>query len=219
MARSQFWLPKKLESGREYGQGTLPRLAGKPSPFASDQANADSRNLPSATVYTEKLTPSPRGPPSPNILTVIGLLPDQVHHLRQHFAEAGVRTESMTAGRGNWVFVCFGEAVTDIQKRLGKRSPIHPTIQLTETLIVRCYLGQFETEECILVPAVETGEGTPKLGLFKIPDVDENVTTQPIEEQSLLTTVREFGFGTTEIPRKYSRFHWMLGGWFGKGSG
>jgi hypothetical protein len=223
MAHSSFTLPLPVQDGREHGQRTLPRHVDRPirgdGDFADD-ADPGLRALPGATVYAQGLTgPRPLEPHSHNILTVVGILPDQVHHIRSYFASAGLAPafQPEFGSRGNWICLDFREPIEDIQHRLGRRSPFAPVVQLSSAIVVTCFIGIFEREQCVLVQSSAEAGRVQQQKLFKIQDVNEDLTALPIEDKTLLTAVREFGFGEREIPRKHGRLYWMVKTWFGSG--
>lgn len=195
-----FCLPARLETERPFGHHTIYRNQKEKVQSFSDEADGNDERpegvIPTATLYGTDLGTQDISDASPNILTVIGVLPHQVETLLSYFREYGYSFPNNRIDRGaNWVSLVFDEAVEQIDC-------VNPTIQLTEYLIVSCFVGYFGHQHCRPVVKQEKGGKTEVMDLFKMKRGDDDLTGKTFEKKHLLNKVREFIFGEREIPRK-----------------
>jgi hypothetical protein len=204
-----------MEVEREFGQQTQPRTSGKTARVESSVAeNSSAASLPSSIVDSPSTGDTvPLSAPSDNILTVVGVLPDQLHLLKSYFRPFRLafeleppREDGLQGAWGNWASLNFAEPI-EVLQRQRPDCCFGPTIQLSEHIMAACFIGRFDDEQCRPVPEIARAAEGPLKKLFKIPDMDEDMRELPMEEKLWGIGVREFALGEGEIPRK--RASWV----------
>jgi hypothetical protein len=134
---------------------------------------------------------------------VVGILPHQLDLLRSYFKENGlnavIEPPNALLSRGNWVHVHFDRDVATL-------SCIEPRIQLSDHLIVGCFMGYFQKEECVPVPVPQKVKEDQKTKFFKMPQMDEDLTALSMKEKSWWLKFREFVLGERHIERRNESF-------------
>ncbi|OHT01998.1 hypothetical protein TRFO_31016 [Tritrichomonas foetus] len=213
-----FSLPERLKRQRPEGQhdsSVAKQKAKKAKIFYHDDDQLQSDiHLPQASIYDDQINrvSNPLAKASKNALSIIGVLPHQFDLVQEYFQKHGLNPNYVEGGtnfsHGNWIIAIFDTNIENIDC-------IKPTIQIAPHLIVGCFMGYFQKEECEPIPDKKANKSGKPESLFKIPPLDENLTTIPFENKSYLTLFREFVLGEQDIPRKqgtipsifYSLFH------------
>lgn len=190
-------LPARLSSTRPYGQfGYTSELRSK-SAYANVSGidSSSDFHIPQRTIYGRCPAPPLLSPPSPDVLTVVGVGPSQRHLLERHFRRLGLSPEIQMSDRGNWAYLRFSSPVEEIPS-------IERLIQLDSHVIVGCYIGRFEREELLPVPPRETAtcdNGSARI--LKLPK-EPNLAAKPLEEKSHFALFSEFVLGRRNVPRE-----------------
>lgn len=225
MTDQQFCVPERLLKEREYGRRDPIRHEKKSvSKGSHDKGRSqEKKSLPAASIYGSDIQHEEDNEVYENVLTVVGILPHQLKELRSWFQKHGVEPQFdppigagqsaqsiRTKSRGNWVHLIFDEQVTSYDF-------ITPTIQLTDRIIVTCFIGYFQRGKCYPVPAQresDVGESQNVMIFKQLKKTRDNWVNLPMEEKSTLNKVREFVFGTREIPKEKSTVSMMIqSGW------
>ena len=197
-----FCLPERLETERPFGHHDIYRKQNEHVQAFSDEAQDDGileAAGPTATIYGTDMGSSRKiAEPSPNVLTVIGVLPHQTQALLSYFRHNGYpfESDSQRVARGpNWVCLVFDEDVEKI-------ACVNSTIQINENLIVSCFVGYFGYERCRAIVKRHAETGIKMMDLFKMKRGDDDLGGKALEKKTMMNKVREFIFGEKEIPRK-----------------
>lgn len=216
----KFTTPDRLRHHRKEGQYDGSKPPQKPSRpkfyYKDDDDLVSDIHLPKKSIYGNDINKGKKqlSAPSRNVLSIIGVLPNQSELVCKYFN--GYKFEFSFSGfdpkstrieretpRGNWMHLKFDRDVELIEI-------IKPTIQIDDHLIVSCFVGVFTEENVYPIPVKEEVEEITPYTLYRIPPLDENVVSMPLEAKSNLTLFREFIIGEKEIPRKRSTIPSLL---------
>lgn len=197
------FLPSWLKTGRPFGhhgKAHTPQNNEMQANYIPEDEEAlhTDKHLPKQSIYGDNdgIDSSVLLPTSLNVLSLIGVQPLQYDDVVKYFDYYGLHPkfepEDFRQSRGNWIYAIFDRNITDIPA-------ITPVMQIGPHFMVGCYIGRFQSEECLPVPERVVVRQQKQQKLFKIPQHDEDLVGISMEEKTFFNKVREFIFGESEI--------------------
>lgn len=194
-------LPQRLVNGRVFGRkdkedpDNSKKLIEGPD-FIDDDILINETHIPKSSLYTnEAIDNSALPPASPNVLTIIGILPNQLKQIQKFFKSLDVAClfdrETVEGDLGNWVVVTLNKNVEEIPE-------LSAHTQFADNVFGGCYVGRYREESIFAIPADDANKNH-RIPIFRHQKRAEDLTTAPLEDKSLWIKIREFVFGENEI--------------------
>lgn len=198
---SQYGLPNRLLTGRIYGRKDNDLVDNSKKlieglDYIDDDILINETHIPKQSIYDNE-TPQKRTllPPSPNVLTIIGILPNHLKTVVRFFKNLDVLIvfdkETVTGQLGNWVVATLNKNVEEIPE-------LSAYTQFSESVFGGCYVGRYREESIYAIPA-DNSNKKDRVNIFRHQKRAEDLTTAPLEDKSLWILFREFVLGQNEI--------------------